>query len=120
MTVLHAAAVAGDTGSGESADVRGLFDQLSAAWRDGTETTSNLREVLMHPAHLQIIGLGRVALPFIFNDLRRGGGPWFVALASITRANPVQPAHRSDAKAIRGDWLEWGRRHGYVPAEPGV
>jgi hypothetical protein len=97
-----------------------LFDRLAAEWRAGTETTSNLREILMHPAHLKLIGLGQDALPFIFDDLRRGGGPWFLALASITRENPVDPAHPADAKSMRADWLEWGQRHGYVPAEPGI
>lgn len=102
------------------AGLKAVFDQLSAEWRDETETTSNAREVVMHPAHLKIVGMGPDALPLIFDDLSRGGGPWFLALASITRENPVEPGHKLDAKAMRADWLEWGRRQGYVPAEPGV
>jgi len=60
--------------------------------------------------------LGPQVLPFIFADLAAGGGPWFVALESITHEDPIALEHRMSAKKMRADWIKWGIEHGYVRA----
>jgi hypothetical protein len=77
------------------------------------EGVSNYALLTSHPAYLRIIGQGSAILPAIFEDLDAGGGPWFVALAAITGADPVKPKHRKNSLLMREDWLLWGRTHGY-------
>lgn len=102
---------------GESTSVEGAgakFDALVKAWRRDTLAVSDQTAILTHPSYYAIIGMGREALPFIFRDLERGGGAWFVALHAITQENPVTEQNVNDARGMREDWLAWGRAHGYV------
>jgi hypothetical protein len=97
----------------DDSSARRLFDTLKAQWEKDMEGVSNYALLTSHPAYLRIIGQGRAILPAIFDDLGGGGGPWFVALAAITGANPVKPKHRKNSSLMRRDWLQWGRNHGY-------
>jgi len=99
--------------SPDGAAVRRLFDALKAQWEKDMEGVSNYALLTSHPAYLRIIGQGCAMLPAIFQDLDAGGGPWFVALAAITGADPVSPRHRKNSSLMRQDWLQWGRTHGY-------
>ena len=97
-----------------SREDRDLFRRDLDLWRSDTRFSSNLSAKLSHPAYLRIIALGRKALPLIFEDLRDGGGHWFVALRAITREDPVPPEHRSLPHLMREDWLRWGATKGYT------
>lgn len=97
-----------------SYDAERRFYRLLAQWSADTMMVSNLVSILTHPAHYGIIGMGPQALPYIFRELEKGGGPWFVALGAITQENPVPASHESSSRLIREDWIEWGRKHGYV------
>jgi hypothetical protein len=102
---------------GESVPFEGVeakFDALVKAWRQDTMLLSDQVSILTHPSYYAIIGMGREALPFIFKDLARGGGSWFVALSAITQENPVSDTSIHDARRMREDWLAWGRVHGYL------
>jgi hypothetical protein len=102
---------------GESVPFEGAgakFDALVKAWRQDILPLSNQTAILTHPSYYAIIGMGREALPFIFRDLVRGGGSWFVALNAITQENPAAEQNVNDARRMRDDWLAWGRTHGYV------
>jgi hypothetical protein len=90
------------------------FQSLLATWRADTKMISNEVTVLLHRAHFAIVGMGREALPFIFQDLAAGGGPWFVALQAITLENPIAPENAKSSSRMREDWLKWGRIHDYV------
>ena len=95
-------------------ETKSLFDRDLEQWRAATRFSSNLAAKLSHPAYLSIIALGREALPLIFDDLRNGGGHWFVALRAITREDPVPQEHRSLPRLMREDWLRWGAEKGYI------
>lgn len=88
------------------------FDESVRSWKRDTLHISSLTKTVMHPAYQAIIGMGREALPFIFDELERHGGHWFWALHAITQEDP---AHGSIdfAEAARA-WLEWGRSRGYL------
>lgn len=97
-----------------SHQVQSLFKSLLEEWRRDTLMVSDEVAVLMHPAHFKIIGLGLQVLPCIFRDLGAGGGPWFVALEAITQDRSIATKSGNDANALRKNWLEWGRKHGYA------
>ncbi len=71
----------------------------------------------MLPAYQAIIGMGRTALPFIFEELHQRGGHWFWALRAITGENPVPPEHRGNVEAMTQDWLRWARDRGGICPE---
>ena len=95
-----------------SSSMKELFDHDLSLWRSETRFSSNLAAQLSHPAYFRMIAMGRAALPWIFDDLQKGGGHWFVALRAITREDPVPPEHRSLPRLMREDWLKWGASEG--------
>jgi hypothetical protein len=88
------------------------FYSLAESWRRECAHLSSVREMVLHPAYQQIIGMGRDALPFLLRELEREPDHWFWALWSITQENPVRPEHRGYIRAMARDWLEWARRRG--------
>jgi hypothetical protein len=75
---------------------------------------SSTTEIALHPAYYKIIGMGRVALPWIFRELRDRGGQWFLALRAITRENAVKPEDKGKIPKMTAAWLRWGEEHGYL------
>ncbi len=84
-----------------------LFDQLTLEWREGTAFTPSLADIVAHPSYLRIIGMGREALPYILNELRRAPDHWHWALFSITGENPVPREASGDLEKMREAWLSW-------------
>jgi hypothetical protein len=68
----------------------------------------------MHPALVQIIGLGKQSVPMILQEVRKMSGHWFYALEHINRTNPVSPEDQWDVEKTAAAWLEWGRREGLI------
>lgn len=95
-------------------DVSATFARLRDRWAQDTLLSSDIVQTITHPAYYSIIGLGREALPYIFEDLQNGGGPWFVALQAITREDLLTPENANDARKLRDAWLQWGIAHGYL------
>jgi hypothetical protein len=91
------------------------FNSLLADWRRETEFSSDGCEVLLHPAHLAIIALGKPALRFIFKDMATGRGDWLTALDAIfLRRSPIKGVDERNAKLMREAWLTWAHNHGYA------
>ena len=89
------------------------FQALSAQWRQGTDHLSTMTDIVLHHAHLQIIGMGDKALPYILRELSEGRqGHWFTALSSIT-GESVASDDMSYDEAVRA-WLQWGHNKGYL------
>lgn len=92
-------------------DLANRFQELADTWREETKYISSTQEMVLHPAYLQIIGMGRDALPFIFAELRRQPDHWFWALWAITGGeDPVPPEDKGDLKAMTRHWLQWAER----------
>jgi hypothetical protein len=66
-----------------------------------------------HPAYQAIIGLGESVVPLLLRELEREPDHWFIALKSVTGADPVRADHRGDLRAMAADWVAWGRAQGH-------
>lgn len=88
------------------------FQQLAQTWKGECAYTSSVREMALHPAYQQIVGMGPRALPFIFAELEARPEHWFWALRAITGENPVPPEHQGDILQMAQDWLNWASRRG--------
>lgn len=88
------------------------FETLAEAWRKECAHLSSVREMVLHPAYQQIIGMGKDAVPFLLRELERQPDHWFWALWAITQENPVHPEHQGQVREMARDWLEWARRKG--------
>ena len=89
------------------------FDMLALTWGVDNRFNSNAQEIAQHPAYMQIIGMGKEALPFIFHRMKQEPGHWFIALQALTGVNPVKPENRGRILAMTDDWLEWGSKNGF-------
>jgi hypothetical protein len=88
------------------------FHKLADQWRKETRHQSSASKMAMHPAYQQIIGMGREAVPFILQELKRTRGHWLWALFAITGEDPA-PEGSTFAEAVDA-WLSWGMQHGYA------
>lgn len=88
------------------------FEDLAKAWREECVHLSSVREMALHPAYQQIIGMGSDALSFLLREIERQPDHWFWALWAITRENPVPSEHRGRVADMARDWLEWARQRG--------
>lgn len=93
------------------------FNELMIRWKAETSHISRLDTVYMNPAYQQIIGMGKVALPFIFRELEAPTGRWFWALKSITGFEPFAGQEGIAVARMKEAWLEWGRKHGYAGSQ---
>ena len=89
------------------------FDMLALTWGVDNRMNSNAQDIAQHPAYMQIVGMGKDALPLIFKAMRQRPGHWFIALQSLTGVNPVKPENRGNVIAMTHDWLEWGKKNGF-------
>ena len=78
-------------------------------WREETSGYSLSYQITAHPAYRRIIGMGRPALPLIFEYLAEHGGQWYVALHAITNADPVPEEAKGRREQAREAWLDWAR-----------
>lgn len=93
---------------------RAKFDRLANRWRKDTELSSSVTQDFAHLAFLEILAMGKPALPLILEDLQLRGGHWFLALRLIAEDNPVPQAHAGRVKQMREDWIAWGRQNAYL------
>jgi hypothetical protein len=89
------------------------FDRLSTQWRDETAFSASVLEMATHPAYQHIIGMGRIAIPFILRALSTQSDHWFWALKAITGEDPVPESDRGNLDKMTQAWLVWGAKNGY-------
>ncbi|HVS69719.1 MAG TPA: hypothetical protein VHQ47_00520 [Phycisphaerae bacterium] len=98
-----------------AAQVEAEFKHHFAKWVEETGWVSNYGVLMSHPSYLAIVGLGLPAVPYLLEEIRRGGGgALLAALEAITGENPVLPEHEGSSEQMVADWLAWGRAHGIV------
>ena len=95
-----------------SASDRDTFKKLVPQWKEETWFVSSIKKRVSHPAYLKIIGLGRVAIPWILEELRREPDYWYAALEAIAR--PDHPPQAETMSQLRDAWLAWGKANGYI------
>ncbi|HTV41570.1 MAG TPA: hypothetical protein VMF08_13390 [Candidatus Sulfotelmatobacter sp.] len=88
------------------------FRELAKAWKTDVRFLSDTNEICSHPAYQEIVGMGILALPFIFAELEREPDNWFWALKAITGRDPVPENQRGNLELMTKAWLGWaeGRR----------
>lgn len=88
------------------------FRALAARWREDCGHLSSIREMILHPAYQQIIGMGPAVLPHVLDELERQPDHWFWALRAITGEDPVRQQDRGRVSEMARDWLEWAEGRG--------
>jgi len=94
--------------------IEAQFNKLSAQWKRDTQAQSGVSAIVMHPAYLDIIGMGDKAVPLILRDLKKETSHWFIALRAITKSSPVRPEDAGNLKKMRDAWLKWGKENGFL------
>lgn len=94
-------------------ELRKRFNDLAETWKGETRFLSSISDIIIHPAHLQIVAMGPKAVPLILNRMKQEAGLWFWALNFITGENPVTEDIRGNIKAMSEAWLDWGCNSGY-------
>ena len=95
------------------------FERLVRQWRLERGAMSSITEAALSPAYQSIIGMGQVAAPFIFAQLKSEGDEpdqWFWALKAIlgSESDPVRDEEREDFVRMAESWLAWARQNGYA------
>lgn len=90
---------------GDAAD---RFRRLADEWKEKSKHLSNTARMVMPRPYQRIIGMGREALPYIFEELRREPDQWFWALEAITEENPVPAEAAGKVHLMARAWIEWG------------
>jgi hypothetical protein len=96
---------------------RERFERLKREWKEDTKHLSSPIERARHPAYEAIIGMGIPAVPLMLEDLRNGVEHWFWALKTITDVDPTDPAHQGNLEKMAADWVDWGKRKGFLENE---
>jgi len=86
------------------------FRELAKRWKDETLDMSSLSDIITHPAYLQIIAMGRKALPLLLDQLRNEPDHWFAALSAISNHNPVPPQQAGNLDQMTEAWLAWAEQ----------
>ncbi len=88
------------------------FNKLVLQWERDTVMHSSLSVIFSHPAHQQIIAMGKQALPLILLDLQQNSRPWFDALASIIGRDVAEGV--DSFTVAKAAWLRWGKENKYI------
>lgn len=89
------------------------FYRLAQQWERERPHGADVLEMVMHPSHQRIIGMGPDVVPLLLKELERKPGHWFWALHAITGANPVLPENQGNLKEMAKAWIDWGKKQGY-------
>ncbi len=101
-------------GATREKNVEPRFKELTDEWKRTRRSTSFVRDLISHPAYLEIIGMGPDALPLILRELESDLDHWFVALKSISGEDPVSAESKGNMNRMRTAWLTWGHDKGYT------
>lgn len=102
------------TSGDDDAELSREFTELADSWEQGRARGADLAVMTAHPAYQKIIGMGERAVPHLLKRLTAKPGHWFVALHTITGANPVPAESEGKLKAMASAWLRWGHEQGYL------
>lgn len=93
------------------------FARLAARWKFETGMLSNMELASQHPACLEIISMGKIVLPLIFEDMiTQKNAHWYYALEAITghEIRPRSVEEQGNITLLDERWIEWGRENGYI------
>lgn len=96
----------------ETSSLADEFRHHADLWLSETANSSSIRQSVLHPSYQRIIGMGKPALPLIFERLAARPDPWFWALRAITGVDPVNPNDAGQVRKMADAWLAWARDRG--------
>ena len=88
------------------------FELLVQKWKNETKYYSFSKEIFGSESYKEILKMGKIALPFIFAELKREPTLWFHALKQITNENPVKETSKGNIQLMINDWLSWAKTQG--------
>lgn len=91
----------------QSSSLKGRFRQLAKRWRAETATMSSLQDAFLHQAYQQIIGMGPVVLPFLFEELKSRPAYWFWAIDAILGHDVLPHNFQGNFDAAVSEYLKW-------------
>lgn len=97
-----------------SDELRTRFRELAARWKAQRGPHSSVQRLCDHPAYREIVAIGIDAVPLILEELRREPDHWFIALWTLTGAEPVSEENRGRLVEMARQWVEWGVANGYL------
>jgi len=101
-------------GLGKAGALHEKFTRLAAQWKEETSHLSNLQQRMRHPAHQEILAMGRAAIPLLIRELVNDPDDWFCALEELTGGgNPIPEEFYGDFERMTEAWIQWGRDKGY-------
>lgn len=85
------------------------FERLVNQIHKDTRFSSNMQTTFLHPDYQKIIGMGKVALPLIFENMKYNNPHvfWYHALRQITNEDPVDKKLWGNVRAMDDCWLKW-------------
>ena len=92
-------------GRDQESDFQQRFARLVAEWKVGRGHSSKLRDLAMHPAYQQIIGMGERAVPLLIKEMNQRPDQWDWALCAITGTDPVPRESWGKLKEIAAAWI---------------
>ena len=93
-------------------EIHRQFARLASDWRAETAHESLERDKVAHPLYLRIVALGWDAVPFLVQELQSRPDCWFLALESITGADPVSRVGAKGIEQAAEVWISWWNREG--------
>ncbi len=90
------------------------FETFFQTWKSEAGFLSDGVALTAHSAYKSIIKMGEVAVPFLLMKLENDPQHLFYALFKITGENPVPLQHAGDLEKMTADWLDWGRKKGFL------
>lgn len=90
------------------------FNYLFNKWKEDTRFISDYNKIINDPSYLEILGLGKDILPFIFKSFKDNTGFWLHALEHITNKKKYIKKKNPTRKDFRDFWLTWGVNEKYL------
>ena len=90
------------------------FNYLFNKWKEDTRFISDYNKIINDPSYLEILGLGKDILPFIFKSFKDNTGFWLHALEHITNKKKYIKKKNPTRKDFRDFWLIWGVNEKYL------
>lgn len=91
------------------------FSQLVEEWREQRNPySSDPASPANCPAYLKIIAMGAEVIPLVLEEMHQRPNHWFIALEALTDADPIAIEHYGDFSRMVDDWLDWGRKNGFL------
>jgi hypothetical protein len=91
-----------------------LIGRLAANWQEETGHFSSPLEKMANRNFLDLVQLGKVAIPAILVLLQKKPSDLFLVLQTVTQQNPVHPDEYGNLDAIIAAWEKWGAQQGYL------